>query len=80
MYNTREEWLREAVKLLNDEVFGGELDLIEYQISCALLGGKKLGEVVFPYEGDDIAGLDDFFPPTIRKWLSYWHTNVFMLL
>ena len=29
MYNTREEWLREAVKLLNDEVFGGELDLIE---------------------------------------------------
>ena len=33
MYNTREEWLREAVKLLNDEVFGGELDLIEYQIS-----------------------------------------------
>ena len=66
MYNTREEWLREAVKLLNDEVFGGELDLIEYQISCALLGGKKLGEVVFPYEGDDIAGLDDFFPPTIH--------------
>ena len=66
MYNTREEWLREAVKLLNDEVFGGELDLIEYQISCALLGGKKLGEVVFPYEGEDIAGLDDFFPPTIH--------------
>lgn len=65
MYSTREEWLREAVKLLNSQLFEGTLDLIEYQISCSLLSGKKLGEVVFPYEGEDVK-LDDFFPPTIH--------------
>ena len=31
MYNTREEWLREAVKLLNDEVFGGEWEYSQHR-------------------------------------------------
>lgn len=69
MYSTREEWLRKAVELLDDQVFGGELGIKtesrQYQISCALLGGKKLGEVVMPWQGEDVS-LDDFFPPTIH--------------
>lgn len=69
MYKTREEWLRKAVELLDDQVFNGELgtkqNLIQFQIGCALLGGRKLGEVVMPWQGEDVS-LDDFFPPTIH--------------
>ena len=55
IYKTREEWLRKAVDLLNRDVFNGSLileerqDLIDYQVSCALLNGRKLGEVVLPF-------------------------------
>lgn len=72
IYKTREEWLRKAVDLLNRDVFNGSLileerqDLIDYQVSCALLNGRKLGEVVLPFEDNEDVSLDDFFPPTIH--------------
>lgn len=64
-YKTREEWLRAAVDLINRDIYGGEMDIVEYQISPALLGKTKLGETVMPYQGENV-GLDDFFPPTIH--------------
>lgn len=72
MYKTREEWLEEAIKLLNTEVFSGDLsdDITEglkaHQVGCSLFSGNKAGDTVFPYEGEDIVGVEEFFPPTIH--------------
>lgn len=62
----REEWLRHAVELLDSDVFGGDLDLLnhDFQIACGKCGGKKLSETIQPYEGENVK-LDDFFPTTI---------------
>lgn len=64
---TREEWLRHAVELINDEVFNGDLDINnhDYQIACGRCPGKKLTEVIQPSDNEDI-GLEDFFPTTIH--------------
>lgn len=64
---TREQWLRCAIDLINEEVFNGDLDIEnhEYQIACCKCPGKKLIEVIQPSDNEDI-GLDDFFPTTIH--------------
>ena len=64
-YETREQWLRACVELVNEKVYNGDMDIVKYQISSALLGGKALGNTVMPFDGEDV-GLDDFFPPTIH--------------
>lgn len=64
-FSTREEWLRSAVDLINEKIFNNEFEIEQYQVSMALLGGKKLGDTIMPYQGEDV-GLDDFFPPTIH--------------
>lgn len=64
-YKTREEWLRAAVNLINKDIYNEEMDVVEYQISSSLLGGKKMGDTIMPYQGENV-GLDDFFPPTIH--------------
>lgn len=64
-YDTREQWMRAAVDKINEEIFGGDMDIVKYQISSSLLGGKTLGNTVMPFDGEDV-GLDDFFPPTIH--------------
>lgn len=64
-YETREQWLRACVDLVNEKVYGGDMDIVKYQISSALLGGKQLGNTIMPFDGEDV-GLDDFFPPTIH--------------
>ena len=64
-YETREQWLRACVDLVNEKVYSGDMDIVKYQISSALLGGKQLGNTLMPFDGEDV-GLDDFFPPTIH--------------
>lgn len=63
----REEWLRNAVELLDADLFGGGLDLLnqKYQIACGWTKGNKISEVIFPYDGADVQ-IDDFFPNTIH--------------
>ena len=64
---TREEWLRHAVKMLDEEIFSNKLDILnhDYQIACGRCPGKKVSEVIQPSDQEDI-GLDDFFPTTIN--------------
>ena len=64
-YDTREQWMRAAVDKINEEIFGGDMDIVKYQISSSLLNGKALGNTVMPFDGEDV-GLNDFFPPTIH--------------
>lgn len=63
----REEWLRKAVELLDSDVFGGGLDILNnnYQIACGWTRRGKVSEVIFPYDGADVQ-LDDLFPNTIH--------------
>lgn len=64
--NTREEWLKKAIPLINERVFNNELEIIPYQISCGWCSKKSaLGEVIFPHDGENVSQ-DDFFPPTIH--------------
>ena len=67
---TREEWLKCAVKKMDEIIFSNELDLEnhEFQIACGRCKGKNLFEVIQPSDAEDI-GLDDFFPTTIS--ISY---------
>lgn len=64
---TREEWLRKAVELLDSDIFGGGLDVLNhnYQIGCGWTKGNKISEVIFPYDGADVQ-IDDLFPNTIN--------------
>jgi hypothetical protein len=63
----REEWLRKAVELLDSDLFGGGLDILNnnYQIACGWTKRNKVAEVIFPYDGADVQ-LDDLFPNTIH--------------
>lgn len=63
---TREEWLRQAVEILDSRIFSGDLDTPNhaFQIACGKVGGKKHSETIQPSDQEDI-GLDDFFPTTI---------------
>lgn len=61
-YDTREQWMRAAVDKINEEIFGGDMDIVKYQISSSLLNGKALGNTVMPFDGEDV-GLNDFFLP-----------------
>ncbi len=63
---TNEEWIRHAVEVLDSVVFEGDLDLLNhpFQISWGKTSGKKLTEVLQPYDGEDVR-LEDFFPTTI---------------
>lgn len=65
VYYTRERWLRGAVDKINEKIFGGKLNMIEYQITMSILPKTTLGNVVFPYNGEDVSG-SDFFPPSIH--------------
>ena len=64
---TREEWLRNAVELLDADLFKGGLDVLNnnYQIGCGWTKRNHISEVIFPYDGADVQ-LDDFFPNTIN--------------
>ena len=64
---TREEWLRNAVELLDADLFKGGLDVLNnnYQIGCGWTRRNHISEVIFPYDGADVQ-LDDFFPNTIN--------------
>jgi len=64
---TREEWLRNAVELLDSDLFKGGLDVMNnnYQIACGWTRRNKVSEVIFPYDGPDVQ-LDDLFPNTIH--------------
>ena len=63
---TKEEYIRKAIEMLDNELFEGDLDLInhQYQVSWGRCPGKKLTETIQPYE-DENARLEDFFPTTI---------------
>lgn len=65
MANT-EEWLRRAIEMIDSDVFGGDLDLLNhpYQIIWGRCPGKKNSECIQPSDSEMI-GLDDFFPTTI---------------
>lgn len=65
LYSTREEWLRAAVPLINEQIFDNQFNIEQYQVSTALLGGRAAGDTIMPWDGEDV-GLDDFFPPTIH--------------
>lgn len=63
---TNEEWLRHAVQMLNEDVFSGDLDILnhEFQINYGRCQGKKLSESIQPSDSE-MVDLDDFFPTTI---------------
>jgi hypothetical protein len=63
---TREEWLTEAIWLLDEKVFDNQLDSKnhKFQINCGICPGKKLSTTIQPYDGEDVK-LEDFFPTTI---------------
>ncbi len=62
----REEWLKEAVNLINRDLFGGELTIDQYQIAFGWCkSARAMGETIYPYEGEDVE-VDDFFPKTIH--------------
>ncbi len=65
-YKTREEWLRAAVPLINELIFGSKFEIVDYQICCGWCkSSKAMGETALPPQGEDV-GLDDFYPPTIQ--------------
>ena len=53
---TREEWLRNAVELLDADLFKGGLDVLNnnYQIGCGWTKRNHISEVIFPYDGKTI--------------------------
>lgn len=61
---SREEYLRQAVSIINTEIFSGDVDLEtkQFQISCGKCSKKKGVDIIFP--SDDLS-FDDFFPPSI---------------
>lgn len=66
---TREEWLKNAVHVIDEIIFNNDLKTEEFngfQIACGRVKGfKALGETIFPFNGDDFT-LEDFFPVTIH--------------
>ena len=63
---TSEQWLTEAVKEMDDIIFGGELhtDAHGFQIYFGRVKGKKGTETVQPSDAEAVT-LEDFFPTTI---------------
>ena len=67
---SREEWLRHAVELIDEQIFNKSLELEyhkDFQIACGWTRRPTvaLGETIYPYEGEDVS-IDDFFPVTIH--------------
>ena len=63
---TSEQWLIEAVKVMDDLIFDGELhtDTHGFQIYFGRVKGKKGTETVQPSDAEAVT-LEDFFPTTI---------------
>lgn len=61
-----EEWLKRAVEVLDNRVFGGDLDLLnhKFQISWGKSKGKHITHTIQPGDVEDLP-YNQFFPTTI---------------
>lgn len=62
---TREDWLRNVVRIINQDIFQCEYDTNGLQISIGLAKGKQNGTALFADLNKEDVTMDDFFAPQI---------------